>query len=186
MYAAGASAVYDVASDELDTSTPSPPRSAPHSLATAPNMEYFIPLVDTTRDTEDTRDYSIVHRAAFPSEPWLLSSSFTSATPGEYVECLQYAALDAPLLQRSDHRPVRGVFLVRVRDADVTQRSAVLRSIMERIGDLENASLPMLELSNNFIEFGTLRHNQVRTRTILLTNTGTTPVEFSFVAKPSG
>lgn len=100
----------------IDTSRP--PRESP-----------FGQQWERASDT-DTCDFSVMDRSVFPTAPRLLSPC---APHGEAVECLQYAALDAPTLWQSDHHPVRGVFLMRARATDLERRGRLRAELTAQV-----------------------------------------------------
>ncbi|VDK48225.1 unnamed protein product [Anisakis simplex] len=85
----------------------------------------------------------------------------------------------------SDHKPVRAVFQLTVREVDSYKVKLIHEEAIREADKRANEALPQIWLSDSEIDFGDVYFFESSVRTITIKNTGKTKVSFSFVKLPN-
>lgn len=86
-------------------------------------------------------------------------------------------------LNVSDHKPVMANFAVTIKNVIESDREKVYNSVMKRLDEYENQSLPMVGLDRSELDFGEVRYGRSKTLPIRITNTGKVIAQFRLVPK---
>lgn len=86
-------------------------------------------------------------------------------------------------LNVSDHKPVMSTFLATIKDVIPNDREKVYFSVMKKLAQYENKSLPMIGLDRTELDFGEVRYGKTITLPIKITNTGNVVAQFRLVPK---
>ena len=86
-------------------------------------------------------------------------------------------------LNVSDHKPVMSTFLATIKDVIPNEREKVYFSVMKKLDQYENKSLPMIGLDRTELDFGEVRYGKTITLPIKITNTGNVVAQFRLVPK---
>lgn len=101
--------------------------------------------------------------------------------PKGRVECLSYERTELTL---SDHRPVGASLVLHVAVPNSEKRLQIESEILRSLDAWENSCVPTAELDTSDIDYGLLRYGVPYKRDLLCTNTGQTPLQFSFQPLP--
>ncbi|EFO28046.2 endonuclease/Exonuclease/phosphatase [Loa loa] len=85
----------------------------------------------------------------------------------------------------SDHKPVRSIFHVEIRNIDEAKRDACLEEAIREADRRANEALPQIELSQSEVDFGKVYFFQSASKILTIKNTGKTKISFSFGARPN-
>lgn len=99
--------------------------------------------------------------------------------PG-YLKQVNYTRSE---LNVSDHKPVMSTFIATIKDVIESEREKVYQSVMKRLDEYENQSLPMVGLDRTELDFGEVRYGRTKTLPIRITNTGKVVAQFRLVPK---
>lgn len=86
-------------------------------------------------------------------------------------------------LNVSDHKPVMSTFLATIKDVIPTEKQKVYNSVMKKLDQYENKSLPMIGLDHTELDFGEVRYGKTITLPVKITNTGNVVAQFRLVPK---
>jgi phosphatidylinositol-bisphosphatase len=86
-------------------------------------------------------------------------------------------------LNVSDHKPVMSTFLATIKDVIPSEREKVYISVMKKLDQYENKSLPMIGLDRTELDFGEVRYGKKIQLPIKITNTGNVVAQFRLVPK---
>lgn len=86
-------------------------------------------------------------------------------------------------LLTSDHRPVSGVFHVKVKTVVVEKRAQVYQDLLKQLDTMENETMPDVQISQSVLDFGSVCYQQSVTRTVTLTNPGMVLARWLFIPK---
>jgi len=97
-----------------------------------------------------------------------------------YLKQINYTRSE---LNVSDHKPVMSTFVATIKDVIESEREKVYHSVMKRLDEYENQSLPMVGLDRTELNFGEVRYGRSKTLPIRITNTGKVVAQFRLVPK---
>ncbi|KAL1530307.1 hypothetical protein AB1Y20_001217 [Prymnesium parvum] len=100
-----------------------------------------------------------------------------------HVECRSYGRSE---LTTSDHRPVAASLVVRAAVHNAAMRLQIESEILRSLDAWENSCVPTATLDSSDIDLGHVRFDELHQRSLLFTNTGQTPLQFSFQPLPDG
>ncbi|KAI9007218.1 Endonuclease/exonuclease/phosphatase [Gaertneriomyces semiglobifer] len=103
-------------------------------------------------------------------------------TEDEWVKPVAYRS--SMSLTMSDHKPVSGIYDVKVRQIDHTKYNEVHEDITRELDKFENESLPDLSINVNVLEFGAVRFMAPVTKSVVLENQGQVIAQYRLVPKP--
>lgn len=86
-------------------------------------------------------------------------------------------------LNVSDHKPVMSTFIATIKNVIESDRERVYQSVMKRLDEYDNQSLPMVGLDRTELNFGEIRYGRSKTLPIHITNTGKVVAQFRLVPK---
>lgn len=86
-------------------------------------------------------------------------------------------------LNISDHKPVMATFMATIKDVIPQEREKVYFSVMKKLDQYENKSLPMIGLDRTELDFGEVRYGKKIQLPIKITNTGNVVAQFRLVPK---
>ncbi|EGG16677.1 RhoGAP domain-containing protein [Cavenderia fasciculata] len=86
-------------------------------------------------------------------------------------------------LLSSDHRPVSGSFIIKVRAVIPEVKNRIYQEIVKELDKKENDSMPDATISTNLIDFESVKFMVPVTRTIVLENVGQVIARFKFIPK---
>ena len=86
-------------------------------------------------------------------------------------------------LNVSDHKPVMSTFVATIKDVIESEREKVYQSVMKRLDEYDNQSLPMVGLDRTELNFGEVRYGKSKSLPIRITNTGKVVAQFRLVPK---
>ena len=86
-------------------------------------------------------------------------------------------------LNVSDHKPVMSTFQITIKDVIPNEREKVYFSVMKKLDQYENKSLPMIGLDRTELDFGEVIYGKTITLPIKITNTGNVIAQFRLVPK---
>ena len=86
-------------------------------------------------------------------------------------------------LLTSDHRPVSGVFHVKVKTVVGERRAQVYQDLLKQLDTMENETMPDVQISQSVLDFGRVCYQQSVTRTVALTNPGMVLARWLFIPK---
>lgn len=97
-----------------------------------------------------------------------------------YLTQLNYTRSE---LNVSDHKPVMSTFVATIKDVIQSEREKVYHSVMKRLDEYDNQSLPMVGLDRTELDFGEVRYGMSKTLQIKIANTGKVVAQFRLVPK---
>lgn len=97
-----------------------------------------------------------------------------------YLTQLNYSRSE---LNVSDHKPVMSMFVAVIKDVIQSEREKVYYSVMKRLDEYDNQSLPMVGLDRTELDFGEVRYGMSKTLQIRIANTGKVVAQFRLVPK---
>lgn len=99
----------------------------------------------------------------------------------ENVQCTLYERSE---LTHSDHRPVSASLVLRAAVQDEDMRLKVASEILRSLDAWENSCVPTATLNASEIDLGIVGFDELRQQELQFTNTGQTPLQFSFQQLP--
>ena len=97
-----------------------------------------------------------------------------------YLKQISYTRSE---LNVSDHKPVMTTFAATIKDVILSEREKVYQSVIKRLDDYDNQSLPMVGLDRTELNFGEVLYGKSKTLPIRITNTGKVVAQFRLVPK---
>ncbi|KAJ3286688.1 hypothetical protein HK104_008910 [Borealophlyctis nickersoniae] len=104
------------------------------------------------------------------------------ANEPEWLKLIWYRSVME--LTLSDHKPVMALFEAKIRHIHKENLLLVQDEITRELDKFENDALPVLELSENVIEFGEIKFGVACTKKLIVENKGQVIAQYQFVAKP--
>ena len=86
-------------------------------------------------------------------------------------------------LNISDHKPVMSTFVASIKDVIESKREKVFFSVMKKLDQYENSTLPVVEMDKTELDFGEVRYNLMKTVSMKIKNTGKVAARFRLVPK---
>lgn len=100
---------------------------------------------------------------------------------GTRIELLDYNSIME--IRQSDHKPVYGVFHVKIKTRDQAKYKRVQEEVLKAVDKRENDNQPQIEVDKTIIDFGRVRFNEPSSSYFNVYNTCPLQVDFSFKKK---
>lgn len=100
---------------------------------------------------------------------------------GTRIELLEYNSIME--IRQSDHKPVYGVFHVKIKTRDHAKYKRVQEEVLKAVDKRENDNQPQIEVDKTIIDFGRVRFNEPSSSYFNVYNTCPLQVDFSFKEK---
>ncbi|GAM18525.1 hypothetical protein SAMD00019534_017000, partial [Acytostelium subglobosum LB1] len=137
-----------------------------------------ISFAPTYKYDPGTTEYDSSEKKRVPS--WCDRVLWKTAKRAENVGILAYRRHE---LLSSDHRPVSGSFIIKVRVVIPEIKGRIYQEIVKELDKKENDAMPDAQISTNLVEFDTIRFMVPVTKHLLLENTGQVIARFKFIPK---
>ncbi|KAH8276379.1 hypothetical protein KR026_009108 [Drosophila bipectinata] len=100
---------------------------------------------------------------------------------GTRIDLLEYNSIME--IRQSDHKPVYGVFHVKIKTRDQAKYKRVQEEVLKAVDKRENDNQPQIEVDKTIIDFGRVRFNEPCTSYFNVYNTCPLQVDYSFKEK---
>ncbi|GAM21673.1 hypothetical protein SAMD00019534_048480 [Acytostelium subglobosum LB1] len=137
-----------------------------------------ISFAPTYKYDPGTNDYDSSEKKRTPA--WCDRILWKTSKTAENVGILAYKRHE---LLSSDHRPVSGSFIIKVRVVIPEARARIYQEIVKELDKKENDAMPDANINTNSIDFGTVRFMVPVTRQIVIENIGQVIARFKFIPK---
>lgn len=97
-----------------------------------------------------------------------------------YLKQISYTRSE---LNVSDHKPVMSTFVATIKNVITSERDRVYQSVMKRLDQYDNQSLPMVGLDRTELDFGEVRYCVSKTLPIRIANKGKVVAQYRLVPK---